>query len=139
MNEPGRKLFFYDTLCREPVDWGAIKRLKRSFYGGAKVTMRFTNPGDEAGDTLAVLKSVYQAYATQRASDHLSEDIVACIVPGRQGDNPQNDVLNTAWKSLKALGNRHVGPKVGNIRVSQDDMRSHMYARGLWNPPRSTT
>ena len=45
-----------------------------------------------------------------------------------------NEVLNTAWKSLKALGNRHVGPKIGNIRVSQEDMLSQMYARGLWNP-----
>ena len=59
---------------------------------------------------------------------------MACIVPGRQGDNPANEVLNTAWKSLKTLGNRHVGPKIGNIRVSQEDLLSQIYARGLWNP-----
>ena len=134
MNEPGRKLFCYDSLCREPVDWSAIKRLKRSIYGGAKVSMRLTNAGEENEDTLAVLKNVYLAFATQRASDNLCEDITACIVPGRQGDNPTNEVLNTAWKSLKALGNRHVGPKIGNIRVSQEDMLHHMYTRGHWNP-----
>ena len=134
MNEPGRKLFLYDSLCREPVDWGAIKRHKRSFYGGAKVTMRLTTAGDEAGDTLAVLKNVYQAFSKPRTSDNLGEDVVAYIVPGRQGDNPENGVLNTAWKSLKTLGNRHVGPKIGNIRVSQEDLLSQIYARGLWNP-----
>ena len=134
MNEPGRKLFCYDSLCREPVDWSAIKRLKRSIYGCAKVSMCLTSAGDESGDTLAVLKDVYMAFATQRASDHLSEDITACIVPGRQGDNPTNEVLNTAWKSLKGLGNRHQGPKIGNIRLSQEDVLSQMYTRGLWNP-----
>ena len=56
MNEPGRKLFVYDSLTRDPVDWATIKRLKRSFFTGAKVTMQLTQVGDEAGDTLAVLK-----------------------------------------------------------------------------------
>ena len=101
--------------------------------GGAKVTMQLTNAGDEAGDTLSVLKNVYQTFATQRTTDHFSEDIVACVVPGRHGDHPTNEVLNTAWKSLKALGNRHVGPKIGNIRMSQEDVLSQMYSRGLWN------
>jgi hypothetical protein len=56
MNEPGRKLFAYDSLCREPVEWSSIKRLKRGFFAGAKVTMTLTQAGDEAADTLAVLK-----------------------------------------------------------------------------------
>ena len=81
-----------------------------------------------------MLKNVYQAFATQRATDHLCEDIVACVVPGRLGDNPVHEALNTAWRSLKALGNRHVGPKIGTIRVSQADVLSQMYTRGLWNP-----
>ena len=134
MNEPGRKMFYYDSLCREPVDWGAIKRHRRSCFNGAKVTMQLTNAGEESGDTLSVLKNVYQAFATQRATDHLCEDIVACVVPGRQGDTPTNEALNTAWKSLKVLANRHVGPKIGTIRVSQEDVLSQMYTRGLWNP-----
>ena len=133
MNEPGRKLFAYDSLCREPVDWGAIKRHKRSFFAGAKVTMDLQQVGDEGGDTLAVLKNVYMAFRTERASDHLSEDIVACIVPGRSGDSPINDTLNTAWKSLKALGCKHVGPKIGNIRMAQEDVLTQVYARGAWN------
>ena len=133
MTEPGRKLFFYDSLCREPVDWSAIKRLKRSFHGGVKVSMKVTHIGDEDGDTLAVVKNIYQTFATQRASDNLSEDIVACVVPGRQSDNPTNDVLSSAWKSMKALGNRHIGPKVGTIRVSQEEILAQTYTRGLWN------
>ena len=28
MSEPGRKLFAYDSVCRGPGDWGAIKRHK---------------------------------------------------------------------------------------------------------------
>ena len=135
MNEPGRKLFAYDSLCREPVEWGAIKRHKRSFHGGAKVTMQLTQPGDDAGDTLAVVKNVYLNFRTERATDHLSEDVVACIVPGRCGDSPMNETLNAAWKSLKALGNKHVGPKIGNIRVAQEDVLSQIYTRGLWNRP----
>ena len=104
MNEPGRKLFYYDSLCREPVDWGAIKRHRRSCFGGTKVTMQLTNAGDESGDTLSVLKNVYDAFSQERATDHLREDIVACVVPGRQGDNPMNEALTTAWRSLKAMG-----------------------------------
>ena len=50
--------------------------------------MALTQVGDDAGDTLAVLKNVYHTLSTQRAADNLSEDIVACIVPGRQTDNP---------------------------------------------------
>ena len=39
MTEPGRKLFAYDSVCRDPVAWGAIKRHKRNHFAGAKVTM----------------------------------------------------------------------------------------------------
>ena len=96
--------------------------------------MRLTTAGDEAGDTLAVLKNVYQAFSTLRTSDHLSEDVAACVASGRQGDNPANEVLKTAWKSLRSLANRNVGPKIGNIKVSQEDLLSQIYAHGLWNP-----
>ena len=135
MNEPGRKLFAYDSLCREPVNWSTIKRHKRSVLSGATVSMQLSQVGDESGDTLAVLKNIYLAFRTERPADHLSEDIVACIVPGRCGDSPINDVLHTAWKSMRALGNKHIGPKVGSIRVSQEDVLAQVYARSVWNRP----
>ena len=135
MNEPGRKLFLYESMLRDPLDWASVKRNKRSVWAGAKVTMELNQAGDEAGDTLAVVKNIYQTFRTERASDNLSEDIVAVTVPGRNGDAPQNEILNTAWKSLKALGNKHIGPKVGSIRVSQDDVLSQVYTRGIWNRP----
>ena len=134
MSEPGRKLFAYDSMCREPVDWGAIKRHKRSHFAGAKVTMNLSSVGDEAGDTLAVLKNIYLSFRTERAQDHLSEDVVVCLTPGVTGDTPINETLQTAWKSLKALGNKHIGPKIGSIRVSQEDVLSQIYTRGAWNP-----
>ena len=97
--------------------------------------MELTQPGDEASDSLAVVKNIYQTFRTERPSDHLSEDIIACIVPGRSGDSPVNDALDKAWKSLKVLGNKHIGPKIGNIRVSQEDVLAQIYTRGLWNRP----
>ena len=135
MNEPGRKLFAYDSLCREPVNWAAIKRHKRSFHAGAKVTMQMSQPGDDAGDTLAVFKNVYQTIRTERDSDHLSEDVVVCIVPGRSGDSPTNEMLNTAWRSLKGLGYKHTGPKIGTSRVAQEGTLSQIYTGGHWNRP----
>ena len=135
MSEPGRKLFGYNSLCREPVDSAAVKRHKRSFFAGAKVTMDLTQAGDEASDTLAVIKNIYGTFRTERPSDHLSEDVIACIVPGRSGDSPVNEVLDKAWKSLKCLGNKHIGPKIGSIRVSQEDVLAQIYTRGLWNRP----
>ena len=117
------------------MDWGAIKRHKRSCFAGAKVTMSMSQAGDEAGDILAVLKNVYQTFSTAREKDNLSEDIVMCLVPGVVGDTPINEPLQTAWRSLKAIGNKHIGPKIGNIRVSQDDILSQIYTRGAWNRP----
>ena len=60
----------------------------------------------------------------------LSADIVACLVPGSRPDIPVNDSLAAAWKSLKALGDKHVGPKIGTLRVNPQDVLSHVYARG---------
>ena len=128
-------MFAYDSMCREPVDWAAIKRHKRSHFAGAKVTMTLTQVGDEGGDTLAVLKNIYQSYRAERSQDHLSEDIVMCLVPGVSGDAPINDTLNTSWKSLKALGNKHMGPKIGSVRVCQEDVLAQIYTRGAWNRP----
>ena len=88
MNEPGRKWFAYDSMCREPVDWGAIKRHKRSHFAGAQVTMTLWSVGDEVGDTLAGLNNTLLAFGAERPHDHLSEDVVVCLTPGVTGDSP---------------------------------------------------
>ena len=132
MNEPGRKLFVYDSFCRDPMDWAHLKKHKRSYFGGAKAMMNLQQVGDEAGDTLAVLKNVYLTYRSERP-DHLSEDIVACLVPGCGMDSPVNEMLQAGWKSLKSLGSKHLGPKIGTLRICQADLLSHIYTRGAWN------
>lgn len=133
MNEAGRKLFAYDSFCRDPLNWANIKKHKRSHLAGAKVLMEMSQAGDESADTLAVVKNIYMAFRTERTSDHLSEDIVACLVPGSAADSPDNPILSVAWKSLKALGNKHHGPKIGILRFNQTDLLSHIYTRGTWN------
>ena len=50
------------------------------------------------------------------------------------GDSPINDTLQKAWKSAKALGKKHIGPNIGSFSVSQEDVLSHIYTRGAWNP-----
>ena len=37
-------------------------------------------------------------------------------------DNPVNEMLQAGWKSLKALGNKHLEPKIGTLRLCQQDM-----------------
>ena len=88
MTEPGRNMFAYDSVCRDPVEWGAIKRHKRSHFAGAKVTMTLPSVGDEVGDTLAVLNNMYLASRTERPQYHLSEDVVVCLTPGVTGGSP---------------------------------------------------
>ena len=56
MKEPGRKLFVYDSLCKDPADWSSIKRSRRNAFSGTKVAMTLTQIGDDVGDTLAVVK-----------------------------------------------------------------------------------
>ena len=58
MKEPGRKLFHYDSLCQDPLNWQKVRQLKRSFLTGAKVTMVCNQAGQLGSDTLAVLKDV---------------------------------------------------------------------------------
>ena len=55
------------------------------------------------------------------------------IVPGAASDNPNNDSLNSAWRSLKALGNKHVGPKIGAVRMNATELMQQVYTRGCWN------
>ena len=56
MKEPGRKLFVYDSFCKDPADWGNIKRSRRNAFSGTKVAMTLTSIGDDTGDTLTVVK-----------------------------------------------------------------------------------
>ena len=132
MSEPGRKLFIYDSFCKDPANWLNNKKNRRNVFAGTKVVMQLSQAGDESSDTLAVTKNIYQSFRSPRA-DHMSEDIVACLVPGTRGDNPVNETLQMAWKSLKALGAKHVGPKIGTVRINQQDMLAHVFARGPWH------
>ena len=60
--------------------------------------MTCTEAGVEAQDTLQVVKDMYMQFKTDRDPDHLSEDIISVIVPGAASDNPNNDILNSAWR-----------------------------------------
>ena len=57
---------------------------------------------------------------------------MACIVPGTSNDNPKNETLDAAWRSLKALGNKHMGPKIGTIVVNKAELLAQVYSRGAW-------
>ena len=119
MRELGRKLFIYDSLVQDPINWNKLRRMKRSFLTGAKVNMICQSVGQADQDTLHRVKDTYLAYRTERQSYQLSEDIVAAIVPGVSGDTPKNDSLDATWRSLKALGNKHVGPKIGLVQLNR--------------------
>ena len=133
MKEPGRKLFLYDSLCQDPLNWTKLRKMKRSFLTGAKVNMTCQQAGQQGADTLAPVKDTYITYKTERQPDQLCEDIVACIVPGISADNPRNDMLDAAWRSLKALGNKHIGPKIGTIQMNKAELLQQVYTRGAWN------
>ncbi len=67
--------------------------------------------GQTGQDTLSTLKDIYLTYRTEPQPYQLSEDIVAAIVPGVTSGTPKNDFLDAAWRSLKALGDKRVGPQ----------------------------
>ena len=68
-----------------------------------------------------MLKNMYLAFRTERPQYHINEDVVVCLTPRVAGDNPIHETQQTTWKSLQALGNTHMGPNIGGIRVSQED------------------
>ena len=41
MSEPGRKLFIYDSFCKDPADWQNIEKNRRNVFAWTKVAMRF--------------------------------------------------------------------------------------------------
>ena len=133
MKEPGRKLFLYDSLCQDPLNWAKLRSMKRSFLTGAKVTMMCQQAGQIGADTLAPLKDVYLNFRRERDPDSLSEDIVATIVPGVTQDKPTNEYLDAAWRSLRALGNKHVGPKIGQVVQNKQALLQNVYTRGVWS------
>ena len=133
LKESGRKVFILDTLTRDPLNWCNVKRAKRSFLTGAKVQMMFSQPGCDGGDTLAVVKNLYNQFCTQRGTDQLSEDIIVVLVPGNTTDSPENPTLATCWKSLKAVGHKFIGPKIGNVRMQPGELLQQIYTRGCWN------
>ena len=52
MNELGRKLFIYDSFCKDPANWTQIKKAKRNAFTGTKNAMRLSQVGWESADTL---------------------------------------------------------------------------------------
>ena len=52
---------------------------------------------------------------------------MAAIAPGVTGDTPKNDVLDAAWRSLKAFGNKHVGPKIGLVHMNKSELLQQIY------------
>ena len=117
-------------MVQDPFNWSKLRRHSRSFLTGAKVTMICQSAGQAGQDTLNTLKVIYLTYRTERQPDQLSEDIVAAIVPGVTGDSPNNDFLDATWRSLKALGNKHVGPKIGLVQMNKSELLQQVYTRG---------
>ena len=58
MREPGRKLFMYDSMVQDPLNWSKLRRHQRSFLTGAKVTMSCQSGGQAGQDTLNTLKDI---------------------------------------------------------------------------------
>ena len=83
--------------------------------------------GQAGQDALNTLKGIYLTYRTERQPDQLPEDIVAAIVPGVTGDSPKTYFLDAAWRSLKALGNNRVGPKIGLVHMNKSELLQHVY------------
>ena len=133
LTEPGRKLFIYDALTRDPVNWKNLKKARRSCLTGAKVQMQLCQAGDDAGDTLAVVKNIYLEFSKSTCSDSLSENVIVALVPGNSTDSPENPTLATCWKSLKAIGHKFIGPKIGNVKPQQEELLQQIYTRGCWN------
>ena len=133
MRELGRKLFICDSMVQDPLNWSKLRRHKRSFPTRANVTMICQSVGRAGQDTLNTLKDIYLTYRTERQPDQLSEDIVAAIVPGVAGDSPNNDLMDATWRSLNALGNKHVGPNIGLVQMNKSELLQQVYTRGTWN------
>ena len=98
----------------------------------AKVTMTLSSVDDRVGDTVATLNNIYLALRSERPQDHLNEYAMVHLTPRVAGDSPINETLQTAWKSLQAFGDKHIGPNIGTIRASQEDVLSQIYTRCAW-------
>ena len=134
VQEPGRKLFKYDSLVMDPMDWKKLKQQKRMFpHAGGKVSMTLiTSGGSDESDTLAPLKNTYSMYRSMKDGKSC-EDIVAVVLPGAGTDVPENVPLTKAFNSLRMLNPKHVGPKIGSVQIEQSDILRQMNARGaLW-------
>ena len=71
------------------MDWGAIKRQKRSYFAGAKLAMTSSS----VVDAFAALKNIYSAFRIEGPQVHLSEDVVVCLTVEVTGDSPINETL----------------------------------------------
>lgn len=132
--ESSRKLFKYDSLCMDPLNWKRLRQGKRSFWNAGKVNMTLVaSGGTDETDTLAPLKNVYSTFRSTKDGNKLCEDVVVVVVPGPSGDNPENPPLSKAFASLKHLTPKHLGPKIGTITLEQLEILRQMNARGaMW-------
>lgn len=133
INEPGRKLFLLNTMIVQPLDWKRIKAHKRALGCGCKVDVKLQGPGgSDDSDTLYPLKHVYGTFKFVRSLDKASEDVLAVIVPGVAKDVPDNPCMVNAYKSLKQLVPKHVGPKIGTLTFEQSEVARSTGRSTLW-------
>ncbi len=134
LQEAGRKLFVYDSLVVEPLNWTKLRKHKRSWLTCNKVAMDLNSVGTDSGDTLAPLKNMYSHFRTTQG-DKGSEDVVAVLVPGLSTDTPENMPLRNAFNSLRALTPKHIGPKIGTVQLQQSGVVRQMVLKGgtQWN------
>ena len=72
------------------------------------------------------MDGMFETYIkTRRMVDGVSDDVLACIVPGALTDDPENPNLSAVVKNLKRLVPKQQKPRIGRIDVNQQDaMRS---------------
>ena len=111
----------YNRFCKGPANWIGIKPSQRSMFAGPKVPTKLSQVRDDVLYALSVVRNIYPTFRTERA-DHMSEDNVACLVPGARAVNPMSEELNMVWAPRKAWMYNHVGPKIGTERTNNQYM-----------------
>ncbi len=118
--ETKRKLFIWDSLVTEPVDWEKVRKEKKSIGSCSSTRL--------SGDQLEGFLSAYLRHRTPEGSG--SRDYVAILVPGGKPDQPLNKFLQEAHRILKNITPKHQPPKIGDIEHQQSDVLRRVRARG---------
>ena len=124
LSDKKRKLFISDDAQTRPVDWEKVKRMKKSVFH--PMVFDF-----EADSVLDPVFEVYHACRTEH-EDGMSDDLIACIVPGPPPNSPSNKSVEACYKKLKTLVPKHQSPKIGTIVPSSQDVFRRVKARGAW-------